>query len=123
MPTRPPKQCGRCGTRFTGRYCPTCSNGWATRKPSSWKGSRVGWSAFREGWLAEHPVCMDFGQRDGCLGLATVVCHKPGTDYARDRCNPEAIEGQRCKPCDAAVTAAQGHAARSGRVPGPPDRS
>lgn len=118
MPTHPGKSCGRCGARYTGRYCPTCSNGWATRKPKSWaRGSTPEWRAFRAAWLNEHPVCMDFDKRDGCLGVATVVCHRPGTDYRVDRCNPAAIEGQRCAYCDAIVTAEQGHAARRGEKP------
>lgn len=47
-----------------------------------------------------------------CGAVATVVCHKAGTDYTVDRLNPEAIEGQRCQPCDARVTAQQGNAAK-----------
>jgi len=116
MPTHPGKQCPTCSAKYQGPRCPTCSNGWATRKPRSWSGgSTREWRAFRSAWLAEHPVCMDFGKRAGCLGVATVVCHRPGTDYGVDRCNPEAIEGQRCAFCDATVTAEQGAAARWGR--------
>jgi hypothetical protein len=115
MPSRPPKQCNSCKGRYTGRYCPTCSKGWATRKPKSWRGgSTPAWRLFRADWLANHPVCMDFGKRDGCTGVATVVCHRPGTDYERDRCNPAAIEGQRCKACDAVVTGQQGGRASRG---------
>jgi hypothetical protein len=47
-----------------------------------------------------------------CGAVATIVCHKPGTDYETDRLNPDAIEGQRCRNCDAIITARQGRAAR-----------
>ena len=104
MPTSPARRCLKCNRLIKGQ-CP-CSPGWQ-RKPDSWAGgSSRQWRVFRAGWLRDHPYCMD------CGSLATVVCHLPGTNYAIDRCNPTAIEGQRCQRCDARVTAQQGRASR-----------
>lgn len=114
MPRSAPRRCRTCKQLIHGR-CPTCDAGWV-RKPTSWAGgSTRAWRQFRRDWLDAHPVCMDYATRDGCTYLATVVCHKPGTDYTTDRLNPDAIEGQRCSHCDAIVTAQQGSDARSRR--------
>lgn len=48
-----------------------------------------------------------------CGAPAVRVCHKPGTDYLRDRLNPDAIEGQRCLSCDLTVTGRQGSQSRT----------
>lgn len=107
MPTSAPRRCRTCQALVKDR-CPDCDRGWA-RKPPSWQGvSKRAWRVFREAWLADHPWCMDCGAR------ATVVCHERGTDYLRDRLNPEAIEGQRCQPCDARETSRQGRASQLG---------
>ena len=105
MPTSAPRRCKTCKQLVHGR-CDTCDKPW-TRKPRSWAGgSTQAWRNLRAQWLAEHPLCMD------CGAIATVVCHKPGTNYATDRLNPDAIEGQRCRPCDARETARQGNDAK-----------
>lgn len=115
MPTRPPALCARCHHAHLAGQCPQAPRSW-TRKPETWRqGSTRAWRTFRAAWLRAHPLCMD------CGDLATVVCHKPGTDYDLDRLNPEAIEGQRCRPCDAAETARQGNAAQQ-RTSQPPTR-
>jgi hypothetical protein len=86
--------------------CPTCDKPWVDRPPSWSKGGKAGWFRFRHNWLKEHPWCMDCGAK------ATRVCHRFGTDYSKDRCNPAAIEGQRCEPCDLIITSRQGNEAK-----------
>lgn len=109
MPNRPPTLCPRCHRTHSPGDCRT--PGWTERKPTSWAaGSTRAWRRFRQAWLDAHPLCMD------CGDLATVVCHKPGTDYQQDRLNPDAIEGQRCAACDAKVTAAQGQQAQQDQL-------
>ena len=53
---------------------------------------------------------------DGCIGAATSVDHIDGLANDPDHRNLRAA----CEPCHAKVTAAQGHAARSGNA-GDPD--
>ena len=104
MPESAPHRCRRCGQLVRG-IC-ACYTPFRDRPPSWNRGGKKGWDAFRRRWLAAHPWCMD------CGAPAVRVCHKPGTDYLRDRCNPAAIEGQRCEPCDLIVTARQGSQSR-----------
>lgn len=114
MPAASAKLCPKCRQIYRAKACPTCYRPWSA-KPASWAHGSYNqreWELFRQDWLAHHPLCMDCGQP------ATVVCHKPGIDYSVDRCNPDAIEGQRCADCDAIETARQGAAARWGTLGG-----
>ena len=107
MPRSTPHLCSRCNSVITGR-CPTCSTGWATRAPDSWKaGGTRRWRRVRAQKLSLDPLC----EWPGCHRLATTVDHIDGTDYDTQRYDMAVLRSL-CDEHHAGRTAAQGNAAR-----------
>lgn len=101
------------------------ASGWASRRPKSWVGNNNGtgsaWRKFRAKWLAAHPDCIGPGPGEPCQfpgAPGYTPDHKDGTDYDRDRCNPDWIRGTCCKGCHQIRTSRQGEAARKAKQTG-----
>lgn len=75
MPLSPKRICNRCGMAYQGRcQCRPAAKAAEQRGTSAQRGYGFKWQQAREGWLRNHPLCVEC-EKDGRIEPAVVVDH------------------------------------------------